>query len=59
MKIEQRNKMREIRKLKEEINKLQVLVDSVIGINPVDFDSQTWAVLKGRLVRYLMRSKEV
>lgn len=51
--------MREIRKLKEEINKLQVLVDSVIGINPVDFDSQTWAVLKGRLVRYLMRSKEV
>ncbi|CAD5111271.1 DgyrCDS593 [Dimorphilus gyrociliatus] len=59
MKIEQRNKMREIRKLKEEINKLQVLVDSVIGINPVDFDSQTWAVLKGRLVRYLMRSKEI
>ena len=29
------------------------------GISPQDFDNQTLAVLRGRLVRYLMRSKEV
>ena len=31
----------------------------LIGINPPDFDSQTLAVLRGRLVRFLMRSREV
>jgi len=34
-------------------------VDSVTGISPPDFDNQTLAVLRGRLVRYLMRSREV
>ena len=29
------------------------------GISPPDFDGQTLAVLRGRLVRYLMRSREV
>ena len=29
------------------------------GISPQDFDNQTLAVLRGRLVRYLMRSREV
>ena len=29
------------------------------GISPPDFDNQTLAVLRGRLVRYLMRSREV
>ncbi len=37
----------------------QVLVDKVRGDAPPDFDNQTLAVLRGRLVRYLMRSKEV
>ena len=31
----------------------------VAGISPQEFDNQTLAVLRGRLVRYLMRSKEV
>lgn len=34
-------------------------MDSVTGISPPDFDNQTLAVLRGRLVRYLMRSREV
>ena len=39
--------------------KWQGLVDKVRGDSPPDFDNQTLAVLRGRLVRYLMRSKEV
>ena len=39
--------------------KWQVVVDKVRGDNPPDFDNQTLAVLRGRLVRYLMRSKEI
>ena len=35
------------------------LMFPVLGINPQEFDNQTLAVLRGRLVRYLMRSKEV
>ena len=31
----------------------------IAGISPPDFDNQTLAVLRGRLVRYLMRSREV
>ncbi|XP_059092985.1 microspherule protein 1-like [Tigriopus californicus] len=50
---------KEIRHLEAEINKWQVLVDKVRGDNPPDFDNQTLAVLRGRLVRYLMRSKEI
>uniref|UniRef100_T1IRH1 Microspherule protein 1 n=1 Tax=Strigamia maritima TaxID=126957 RepID=T1IRH1_STRMM len=50
---------REIRNLENELPKWQVLVDSVTGITPADFDPQTLAVLRGRLVRYLMRSKEI
>lgn len=49
----------EIRHLENEIGRWHVLVDSVTGINPGDLDSQTLAVLRGRLVRYLMRSREV
>ena len=54
-----RKAKKEIRHLEAEIQKWQVLVDKVRGDNPPDFDSQTLAVLRGRLVRYLMRSKEV
>ncbi|KAL4232211.1 Microspherule protein 1 [Mactra antiquata] len=55
---DRRNK-KEIRSLEQELPKWQVLVDSVTGISPPDFDNQTLAVLRGRLVRYLMRSREI
>ncbi|KAH9492852.1 Microspherule protein 1 [Bulinus truncatus] len=55
---DRRNK-REIRHLEQEMPKWQVLVDSVTGISMPDFDSQTLGVLRGRLVRYLMRSREI
>ncbi|XP_025096387.1 microspherule protein 1-like [Pomacea canaliculata] len=54
-----RRSKREIRHLEQELPKWQVLVDSVTGISPPDFDNQTLAVLRGRLVRYLMRSREI
>ena len=57
--VADRKAKKEIRKLESEIQKWQVLVDRVRGDNPPDFDSQTLAVLRGRLVRYLMRSREV
>ncbi|XP_077997164.1 microspherule protein 1-like isoform X2 [Glandiceps talaboti] len=57
--IADRRQKREIRHLENEIPKWQVLVDSVTGISPPDFDNQTLAVLRGRLVRYLMRSREI
>lgn len=56
--LDRKNK-REIRMLENELGRWQVLVDSVTGINPPDFDNQTLAILRGRLVRYLMRSREV
>lgn len=54
-----RKNKKEIRMLENELGRWQVLVDSVTGINPPDFDNQTLAILRGRLVRYLMRSREV
>jgi microspherule protein 1 len=54
-----RRHKREVRHLEAELPKWQVLVDHVTGINPQDFDAQTLAVLRGRLVRYLMRSREI
>ncbi|XP_005103942.1 microspherule protein 1 [Aplysia californica] len=56
--VDRRNK-RDIRHLEQEMPKWQVLVDSVTGISMPDFDSQTLGVLRGRLVRYLMRSREI
>ena len=35
------------------------MVDQALGSNTSDFDNQTLAVLRGRLVRYLMRSREI
>ncbi|KAK1137265.1 hypothetical protein K0M31_001779 [Melipona bicolor] len=55
---DRRNK-REIKVLENELSRWQVLVDSVTGVNPPDFDNQTLAILRGRLVRYLMRSREI
>lgn len=57
--IADRRAKKEIRTLENELGRWQVLVDSVTGINPPEFDNQTLAVLRGRLVRYLMRSKEI
>lgn len=36
-----------------------LLKASITGVNPPDFDVETLAVLRGRLVRYLMRSQTV
>ena len=57
--LNNRKTKREIRQLENEIPKWQVLVDNLTGIAPSDFDNETYAVLRGRLVRYLMRSKEI
>lgn len=57
--LSDRRAKKEIRMLENELGRWQVLVDSVTGINPPEFDNQTLAVLKGRLVRYLMRSREI
>lgn len=57
--VSDRRNKKEIRHLEQELPKWQVLVDSVTGISPPDFDNQTLAVLRGRLVRYLMRSREI
>lgn len=54
-----RRSKKEIRTIESELGRWQVLVDSVIGVTPPDFDNQTLAVLRGRLVRYLMRSREI
>lgn len=54
-----RREKKEIRTLEAEVSRWQVLVDAVSGIAPQDFDNQTLAVLKGRLVRYLMRSRQI
>lgn len=54
-----RRQKREVRHLEEDLQKWQVMVDHVTGVSPQDFDAQTLAVLRGRLVRYLMRSKEI
>lgn len=57
--IEDRKAKREIRRLENEISKFQLAVEQVTGNATPEFDSQTLAVLRGRLVRYLMRSKEI
>lgn len=49
----------EMRKLEAEVSRWQVLEDQALGSNTSDFDNQTLAVLRGRLVRYLMRSREI
>ena len=55
-----RNCKKEIRHLENELPRWTVLVDSFGGLgNPPVFDSQTLAILRGRLVRYLMRSREI
>lgn len=51
---------KEIRMLENELTRWTVLVDSLTGVGFMpEFDNQTLAVLRGRLVRYLMRSREI
>ncbi|CAH0546204.1 unnamed protein product [Brassicogethes aeneus] len=59
LKLQQRRNIKEIRQLENEVGRWNVLVDSVTGICPGELDSQTLAVLRGRMVRYLMRSREI
>lgn len=58
--LSDRKAKREIRQLENELPHWTVLVDSItgIGIHP-EFDKNTLAVLRGRVVRYLMRSREI
>ncbi|KAJ8910829.1 hypothetical protein NQ315_015564 [Exocentrus adspersus] len=59
LKLQQRRNIKEIRQLENEVGRWNVLVDSVTGVCPGELDSQTLAVLRGRMVRYLMRSREI
>ncbi|NWI70800.1 MCRS1 protein, partial [Todus mexicanus] len=47
--VADRRQKREIRQLEQELHKWQVLVDSITGMSSPDFDSQTLAVLRGRM----------
>lgn len=55
-----RKSKREIRTIENELSRWSVLLDSMtgVGISP-EFDNQTLAILRGRAVRYLMRSREI
>ncbi|CRL06647.1 CLUMA_CG019549, isoform A [Clunio marinus] len=57
--IDRKNK-REIRTIENELSRWSILLDNCtgIGISP-EFDNQTLAILRGRAVRYLMRSREI
>uniref|UniRef100_A0A182RMH1 FHA domain-containing protein n=1 Tax=Anopheles funestus TaxID=62324 RepID=A0A182RMH1_ANOFN len=55
-----RKSKKEIRHLENELNRWSVLVDSLTGIGfSPDFDNQTLAAIRGRMVRFLMRSQEI
>ncbi|GBP77845.1 Microspherule protein 1 [Eumeta japonica] len=57
MQLADRVEKKNIRLLENSLPRWQVLVQSVAGGN-VELDKNTLAVLRGRLVRYLMRSRE-
>ncbi|CAH1113228.1 unnamed protein product [Psylliodes chrysocephalus] len=59
LRLQQRRNVKEIRQLENEVGRWNVLVDSVTGVCPGMLDNQTLAVLRGRMVRYLMRSREI
>ncbi|XP_026319363.1 microspherule protein 1 isoform X2 [Hyposmocoma kahamanoa] len=58
MHLADRIEKKDIRLLENSLSRWQVLVQSVAGGN-VELDKNTLAVLRGRLVRYLMRSREI
>ena len=49
--VGERSAKQEIRRMEAEVTKWQVLVDKVTGSKTAEFDNQTLAVLRGRLVR--------
>ena len=57
--ISDRKQKKEIKKLEEELPRWEVLVGSITGVSPGELDDQTVAALRGRHVRYLMRSREI
>ncbi|XP_059477783.1 microspherule protein 1 [Neocloeon triangulifer] len=59
MSLADRALQRQVNRLEAETKQWSVAVEHVTGIGPVDFDNQTLAVLRGRFVRYLMRSREI
>ncbi|XP_035227558.1 microspherule protein 1-like [Stegodyphus dumicola] len=54
-----RRVLQEIKQLENELPKWQVVVDCITGVSLPDFDNKTLAVLRGRIVRYLIQSREV
>ncbi|KAL1463091.1 hypothetical protein WDU94_014880, partial [Cyamophila willieti] len=50
---------KEIKKVEEELKNLAVMVDHVTGSTSSELDKQTYAVLKGRTVRFLMKFRDV
>lgn len=50
---------RDVAAAEAHLAKLTVAVEAVTGISPPDFDPRTMAVLRGRLVRFLVRSREI
>ncbi|KAJ0182688.1 hypothetical protein K1T71_002057 [Dendrolimus kikuchii] len=58
MQIADRIEKKDIRLLENSLSRWQVLVQSVADGN-TELDKNTLAVLRGRLVRYLMRSREI
>ncbi|CAH2050129.1 unnamed protein product, partial [Iphiclides podalirius] len=58
MQLADRVEKKDIRLLENSLSRWQVLVQSVAGGN-IELDKNTLAVLRGRLVRYLMRSREI
>ncbi|XP_059048161.1 microspherule protein 1 [Achroia grisella] len=58
MQLADRIEKKDIRLLENSLSRWQVLVQSVAG-GSAELDKNTLAVLRGRLVRYLMRSREI
>ena len=48
----------EIRRMEAEVAKWQGIVDIASGTNTSEFDNQTLAVLRGRLVRYWSKNEK-
>ncbi|XP_066148394.1 microspherule protein 1 [Euwallacea fornicatus] len=59
LRLQHRKNIKEIRQLENEVGRWNVLVDSITGSCPGELDRQTLGVLRGRMVRYLMRSREI
>lgn len=59
LRLQQRKNIKHIRQLENELGRWNVLVDSVTGVCPGELDGHTLAVLRGKLVRYLMRSRDI